>query len=177
MRLPLHPLLLLSTFLPQTHSTPSPAPAPSILLVPAAFSRAASYNTVAQRLRAFGFDVEALDLPSLGTLLPRVADISVVAGALAKKIALGRDVVLVGNSYGATVIGEAVRGYGEFRGKDGEGSEAVGSNGKESEDAERKGRGRVLGLIMVRSLHAIYLPNLLTFIVPLQSIPSPLTDY
>ncbi|OAL46144.1 alpha/beta-hydrolase [Pyrenochaeta sp. DS3sAY3a] len=111
-------LLLLSPFLtlftPIT-ATATPTPSkPAVILVPGAFHRAKVYDHVKSLLKSSGYQhVDAVDLPSVGPLaahVDRTPDIAVVRGLLLARLAQGKDVVLVGNSYGATVIGEAVKG-------------------------------------------------------------------
>lgn len=108
---------------------------PAILLVPGAFHQPSIYHEVVQLLKHAGYDdrVEAIGLPSVGSLAGRDADVNVVVAAMKKHFDRGRDVVLVGNSvsphspktipsgsattanhlpgYGCTVIGDAVKGF------------------------------------------------------------------
>ncbi|KAF1843939.1 alpha/beta-hydrolase [Cucurbitaria berberidis CBS 394.84] len=87
---------------------------PAVILVPGAFHRASVYDQVKTSLKKSGYrHVDAIDLPSVGPLasyVDRTPDIALVRTTLVARLLQGKDVVLVGNSYGATVIGEAVRG-------------------------------------------------------------------
>lgn len=87
---------------------------PAIILVPAAFSKATVYDQVKSKLCDAGFDVTALDLPSVGPgaeHVDRTPDVKVVQNALGQQIRQGRKVVLVGNSYGCTVICDALKDF------------------------------------------------------------------
>ena len=109
---------------------------PAVILVPGAFHKASVYDHVKDLLTKSGYsNIDAIDLPSVGPLecIDRTPDILVVRNALLAQLAQGKDVVLVGNSYGATVIGEAV--------KDLQSLCITAPNAP--------ARGRILGLIMV----------------------------
>ena len=73
---------------------------PAILLVPGAFHQPSIYHEVVQLLKHAGYDdrVEAIGLPSVGSLAGRDADVNAVVAAMKKHFDRGRDVVLVGNS-------------------------------------------------------------------------------
>lgn len=110
---------------------------PAVILVPAAFSKVAVYDQVGRILSIHGYDVVAVDLPSVGrdaAKVDRTPDIKVVQKALKEKLNQGKDVILVGNSYGGTVICDAV---GDFDAKS-----SIKFNGK----------GKILGLIFVRAV-------------------------
>ncbi|PVH96647.1 alpha/beta-hydrolase [Periconia macrospinosa] len=83
---------------------------PAILLVPGAFHQAVVYDTVGHLLKNAGYNgvVEAINLPSVGSLASRDDDVKALRRVMDKYLDLGRDIVLVGNSYGCTVIGDAV---------------------------------------------------------------------
>jgi pimeloyl-ACP methyl ester carboxylesterase len=112
---------------------------PALILVPGAFHRASVYDEVKAQLADVGYEhIDAVDLPSVGddvADVERKSDTNVVTGLLETRLNNGQDVVLVGNSYGATVIMEAVK---EF-----EDRSAV------SAPSTAEGEGRVLGLVMV----------------------------
>lgn len=107
---------------------------PAVILVPAAFSKAAVYDQVGRILSHHGYDVIAVDLPSVGrdaVKVDRRPDIKVVQKALKEKLNQGKDVILVGNSYGGTVICDAVEDF--------EAKSSIKFNDK----------GKILGLIFV----------------------------
>lgn len=112
---------------------------PALVLVPGAFHRASVYDQVRKQLGEVGYEhVDAVDLPSNGyevADVERTTDVAAVANLLETRLRDGEDVVLVGNSYGATVIMEAVRDFED---------RSVNSAPEASED-----KGRILGLIMV----------------------------
>jgi pimeloyl-ACP methyl ester carboxylesterase len=130
-------LLFMSLFTPTLSEPTHPTQKPSILLIPAAFSPASVYDLVAAQLSAAGYDdVLAIDLPSVGARaahVDRTPDIKVVQTALAKRLLKGRNVVLVGNSYGATVICDALRDFED----------------KSSLDKRSGPSGKILGVIFV----------------------------
>jgi pimeloyl-ACP methyl ester carboxylesterase len=93
-----------------------PTKKPCIILIPAAFSRASVYDFVKGQLSAAGYETIAIDLPSVGKRaahVDRTPDIKVVQAALAERLLKGKNVILVGNSYGATVICDAVKDFEE----------------------------------------------------------------
>jgi pimeloyl-ACP methyl ester carboxylesterase len=89
-------------------------PKPAIIFVPAAFSRATVYDHVKSKLYDTGYDVVTVDLPSVGDAaehVDRTADIKVVQEALRRQIHHDQKVILVGNSYGCTVICDALKDF------------------------------------------------------------------
>ncbi|KAJ4384474.1 hypothetical protein N0V86_000073 [Didymella sp. IMI 355093] len=104
------------------------------------------YNEVKAQLADVGYEhIDAVDLPSVDddvADVERKADTNVVTGLLENRLNDGQDVVLVGNSYGATVIMEAV--------KELEDRSAV------SVPSTAEGEGRVLGLVMLSG----YIPTI-----------------
>ncbi|KAH8727234.1 Alpha/Beta hydrolase protein [Phaeosphaeriaceae sp. PMI808] len=103
---------------------------PALIFVPAAFSKPAVYDIVKSRLFEFGYSATAVDLPSVskvGRPVNRHPDIKSVQQSISKNIEQGRDVILVGNSYGATVICDAVKDF----------------------TTTSKGKGKVVGLIFL----------------------------
>jgi hypothetical protein len=113
----------------------------ALILVPGTFHRASVYDEVKSQLGNVGYQhIDAVDLPSNGydvADVERSADVQVVTKLLENYLNDGEDVILVGNSYGATVIGEAVKDF-EDR------SITVASE-------HTQGEGRILGLVMVRT--------------------------
>jgi pimeloyl-ACP methyl ester carboxylesterase len=109
---------------------------PAVILIPAAFSKAAVYDIVKEQLSDAGYEVTAVDLPSVGEQaahVDRIPDIQVVQNVLAQRLLEGKNVILVGNSYGATVICDAVQAF--------EHQSSMQNSGP---------RGKILGLIFVR---------------------------
>jgi surfactin synthase thioesterase subunit len=87
---------------------------PSVILIPAAFSKATVYDIVKGQLSDAGYEVTAVDLPSVGEQaahVDRTPDIQVVQNVLAQQLLEGKNIILVGNSYGATVICDAVQAF------------------------------------------------------------------
>lgn len=87
---------------------------PAIILVPAAFSKATVYDQVKAMLCDIGYLVVAVDLPSIGQStehVDRTSDVQVVQKALGQQIYQGQRVILVGNSYGCTVICDALKDF------------------------------------------------------------------
>jgi pimeloyl-ACP methyl ester carboxylesterase len=111
---------------------------PALILIPGAFHRASVYDVVKSQLGDLGYDqIDAVDLPSLGYEagdVERTADVEVVTNLLSKRLETGSDVILVGNSYGATVAMEAVKHFEAYS------SISPGPRSSSS--------GRILGLIM-----------------------------
>jgi pimeloyl-ACP methyl ester carboxylesterase len=119
-------------------------PKTAVILVHGAFGNAAVWDQVKSCLCNNGYDVEAVDLPSVGKgaeKVDRTPDIKVVQKAIGKRVHNGRgqNVILVGNSYGATVIGDAVKDFESLS----------------SVNAHAPAQGRVLGLIMVSNFLVI----------------------
>jgi len=111
---------------------------PTIILIPAAFSKAAVYNEVKERLSDRGYDVIAIDLPSVGHgagYVDRTPDIKLVRRNLSMRLHQGKNVILVGNSYGATVICDAVKDF----------------EAKSSLKPNAPANGKILGLVFVSS--------------------------
>jgi pimeloyl-ACP methyl ester carboxylesterase len=90
---------------------------PSILIIPGSFSYAELYDTLVDALAQRGYDVRALDLPSVlrpgavarppATMYDDAAHIARETERLADE---GRDVILVPHSYGGVPTSESVRG-------------------------------------------------------------------
>jgi pimeloyl-ACP methyl ester carboxylesterase len=145
-------MLLLTLFSFHTGSraeNTSPARKPSIILIPAAFSKASVYDLVKAQLSTAGYETIAIDLPSVGKRaahVDRTPDIKVVQAALAERLLMGKNVILVGNSYGATVICDAVKNF------------------EDNSSLRRHGlHGKILGLIFVSpnapQVHATFLSS------------------
>jgi dienelactone hydrolase len=68
---------------------------PAIILVPAAFSKAAVYDNVKDRLSNLGYDVVAIDLPSVGqraAYVDRTPDIKEVQKHIGRMLHQGKNV-------------------------------------------------------------------------------------
>ncbi|KAJ8112105.1 hypothetical protein OPT61_g5452 [Boeremia exigua] len=137
-------LLLLSVSLLRPSSAASVVK-PAIILVPGAFHRASVYDEVKRQLSNTGFNhIDAIDLPSVGyhvADVERTADVDIVRELLEVRLSDGEDVILVGNSYGATVIMEAVKDF------EGRSSVLAPAN---------TGEGQILGLVMLSG----YIPTI-----------------
>jgi dienelactone hydrolase len=135
--------LLLTTlllFFVGSGALPASDSKPAVILVPGAFHKAAVYSRVTALLAQAGYTTDAVDFPSVGgraaEVLDRTLDIDAVKSAINARLDERKDIILVGNSYGATVIGEAVKDL-----------EHLSSN-----HPGRAHRPKILGLIMVSSL-------------------------
>lgn len=93
-------------------------PKPSILIVPGSFAPADIYDPVVKEVAARGYEIRAVQLPSVG-LKPEPAprepptmyeDAALVARQAAALADEGKDVVLVAQSYGGAPATESVRG-------------------------------------------------------------------
>ncbi|KAF2174877.1 alpha/beta-hydrolase, partial [Zopfia rhizophila CBS 207.26] len=117
---------------------------PTIVLVPGAFHPSTIYDKVSENLRQTGYQrINAISLPSVGNVLAsRQPDIDAVRNVVGKELGLGNDVVLVGHSYGGTVIGEAVNGVKQNSNKR---SSSPPASQARPRDSDRV--GRVLGLV------------------------------
>ncbi|KAF2743700.1 alpha/beta-hydrolase [Sporormia fimetaria CBS 119925] len=93
-----------------THGSPT-VRKPSIILVPGTFHRPTIYNQVVGLLRSANYQRNfPIVLPSVGARASREKDVAAVRTVFLGELQRGQDVVLVGSSYGGTVIGEAVKG-------------------------------------------------------------------
>jgi alpha-beta hydrolase superfamily lysophospholipase len=108
--------LLLTTllgFFVRSSALPASDNKPAVILVPGAFHKAAVYSHVTALLTQAGYTTDAVDFPSIGghaaQVLDRTLDIDAVKSAINARLSEQKDIILVGNSYGATVIGEAVK--------------------------------------------------------------------
>lgn len=105
------PMVAFLSLLPNAGFAETAEDRPTIILVPGAFHQPLVYDKVVDLLHNAQYhNVYAIDLPSVGELATRDDDIWSVCAVLFKELEAGRNVLLVGNSYGGTVIGEAVKG-------------------------------------------------------------------
>ena len=129
-------LLVASLFVANSAATASK---PALILVPGTFHRAIVFDEIKSRLDEVGYEhINAVNLPSNGfdaADVERTADVKAITDFLETRLKDSEDVVLVGNSYGATVIMEAVKHFED---------RSVYSTPEPIE-----GEGRILGLIMV----------------------------
>jgi hypothetical protein len=117
---------------------------PAVILVPAAFSQPTVYDQVKASLCDVRSEVFTVRLPSVGKGASHVdcmPDIKAVQRILAQRLLQGRHVILVSNSYGATVICDAVNDF-------------------EHHSSVKFHDGKILGLIFV-GLDSSLSPNLL----------------
>ncbi|KAJ4990696.1 hypothetical protein SVAN01_03705 [Stagonosporopsis vannaccii] len=88
---------------------------PALILVPGAFHRAGVHGEVTIKLRNVGYGyIDVVELPSVGydvAGIERTADMGAVTELLEVMLRGGDDIVLIGNSYGATVTMEAVKAF------------------------------------------------------------------
>lgn len=94
-----------------------------ILYVPGAWHKASTFSPVSTLLEEAGYQVDLIDLPSVGPAkhLPNFdADVQTIRSRIEKACDAGRDVVLIGHSYGSIPASEAANGLDvESRRKDG----------------------------------------------------------
>lgn len=87
---------------------------PSIVLVGGSFATPSLYDLVVSRLKESGFDVEVPQLPSIGRRegeSPTLADdVAHVRSVLERKADAGKDVLIIGHSYGGVPTTEAIQG-------------------------------------------------------------------
>ncbi|KAF1928920.1 uncharacterized protein M421DRAFT_92046 [Didymella exigua CBS 183.55] len=126
-------------FLTFSSAIPLATNKPALILVPDAFHRASVYDEVKAQLGAAGYGhISAVDLPSGDNGIAdveRTADNNIVIGLLETRLKNGEDVILVGSSYGATAIMEAVEDF--------EDRSAI------FVPENTRGEGQILGLIML----------------------------
>jgi pimeloyl-ACP methyl ester carboxylesterase len=127
---------------------------PAIILVPGAFHQPLVFDKIIPILREANYkDIYAIDLPSVGEVVGRDRDVAAVRSVLDKELGKGHNVLLVGNSYGGTVIGEAVKGLKSLASK--KGSNVYDRPSVRSIVSRKdKARGKILGLVFF----AGYLP-------------------
>ncbi|KAF2444237.1 alpha/beta-hydrolase [Karstenula rhodostoma CBS 690.94] len=119
---------------------------PAVIMVPGAFHSPEVFEKVKRRLAQANYKfLDTVALPSVGHVVGRQPDIDAVKSVLYKHLNLGRDVVLVGNSYGCTVIGEAVKGAPRYSASS---SSAV--------VAGPEARGRIISLVYLSG----YIPTI-----------------
>lgn len=102
---------------------------PSILLIPGSFALPEFYDPIIDAVAAKGYSIRGLHLPSVGLSAlkgregapPTMYDDAAFIANEAKKLAdEGKDVVLIGHSYGGIPVTQSLKGVGkEERGKQG----------------------------------------------------------
>ncbi|TDZ26195.1 hypothetical protein Cob_v001372 [Colletotrichum orbiculare MAFF 240422] len=88
---------------------------PTFVLAPGAWHKASCFAPVEKLLAAKGYDVEAVEYPSVGAEPPTkglAEDAAAVRAALERLTAEEKEIVLVVHSYGGLVGANAVRGLG-----------------------------------------------------------------
>jgi pimeloyl-ACP methyl ester carboxylesterase len=113
----------------------------SILIAPGASVLPEGYQLVTDALKARGYDGEALPIPSVGVPgnLPKTPptmydDAAFIASRVTELADNGKDVILIGHSYGGTPITECVKGLAKT-------------------DRERQGlKGGIIGLAYMAAL-------------------------
>ncbi|RMZ83186.1 hypothetical protein DV738_g1369, partial [Chaetothyriales sp. CBS 135597] len=87
---------------------------PAIVIVPGAWHGPEGFKQVVDSLEATGYEVKALHLPSVGAAVPLKdfrPDVDAVQAAIREFADQGKDVLVLGHSYGGVVISEAVNGH------------------------------------------------------------------
>jgi pimeloyl-ACP methyl ester carboxylesterase len=96
---------------------------PTILIVPGSFCPAYVYDPMVKDIQSHGYDVQAIDLRSVGG--PEVSGIQMsddathIASFIKPLVDAGKEVVLVAHSYGGTPGTESVKGFAKQEGKPG----------------------------------------------------------
>lgn len=88
---------------------------PTVLFTPGAWHGTWAFDTVRSQLEALGYPTVAVALPSVGTTNASVGvadDAAALQAELTTLTDAGKDVVMVGHSYGGVVISVASEGYG-----------------------------------------------------------------
>ena len=111
---------------------------PTVLVIPGSFSRARFYDTTLNHLKSLGITSTAHDLPSASREPPQPAatladDATYFNTEAVKLLDQGKDVIVLGHSYGGMVATECMKGLKE-------------------KVAEGKGKGKVLGLVYLTAL-------------------------
>ena len=94
-----------------TTSTP-----PTVVLVPGGWQGPEAYELLTPELEAAGFPQITISLPSIGVRpgLPDFsADVKAVRAAVVPLVEQGKEVVVLGHSYGAVPMTEALHGLGQ----------------------------------------------------------------
>jgi pimeloyl-ACP methyl ester carboxylesterase len=94
---------------------------PSILFIPGSFSRPESYDPVLNAVAAKGYEIQGLHLPSVGLKSgpregepPTMYDDAAFIAKEAEKLSdEGKDVILIGHSYGCVPITESAKALGK----------------------------------------------------------------
>lgn len=88
----------------------------TFVMVPGAWHPASALDPVAKPLRADGYTVSGVDLPSCGAEPPLGGfgpDVDAISRAIAAEADAGKDVVVFMHSYGGVVGTQACRGLGK----------------------------------------------------------------
>jgi hypothetical protein len=87
---------------------------PTLVLIPGSFNLISSYTTVINKFASFGHSIHAIDLRTVGkkpgpppTMYDDAAFINSEVGKLADE---GKDIVLMGHSYGGIPVSEGLKG-------------------------------------------------------------------
>ncbi|PSN69231.1 alpha/beta-hydrolase [Corynespora cassiicola Philippines] len=87
---------------------------PILVLVPGSFSQLNSYTKAIDPFRAKGYELEAVTLPTTGKKpgpLPTMYDDAAqIAGVVERLADEGKDIVLVGHSYGGIPVSQSIKG-------------------------------------------------------------------
>jgi predicted alpha/beta hydrolase len=94
---------------------------PSILLIPGSFALPEFYDPVVNAVSAKGYSIQALHLPTVGPKIGPVdaeppsmyADAAFIAQEIEKLADEGKDVILIGHSYGGVPLSESTKGLGK----------------------------------------------------------------
>lgn len=105
---------------------------PTILLVPGSFALPEFYDPLFEAVRAKGYDIRGLHMPTVGLRTgegrpgtpPSMYDDAALIAKEAEKVAdEGRDVIILGHSYGGVPVTQSAEGLGkkerQARGKEG----------------------------------------------------------
>ena len=100
----------------------SSKPKPSIILIGGSFALPEFYSPITTAIASHGYEIVAPHIPSVGVATgPREGDpptmydgAACIAGGIEKLAAEGKDVILIGHSYGGTPISESTKGLGKM---------------------------------------------------------------
>lgn len=132
---------------------------PVFVLAPGAWHTPDCYQIVQDKLHAQGWETRAVAYPSVGAEPPTKGAFDDAAAVRAEVQALadqGRQVILVGHSYGGLVICEASKGLGY---------------------KQRKAEGKEGGIVLLVFLSAFVVPKGLSLIKMLGGNPLPWMDF
>ena len=101
---------------PVFETKPTMSIKPTFILVPGNFLPASYFNDLAKRLESRSFPTQLVSIPSTGSSTPLSSngpDIAAVKAILEPLVNAGKEIVIVGHSYGSIPMCEAAKGIGK----------------------------------------------------------------